>query len=116
VPVEVGMYSDRLIEIKSGLKEGDMVMLSALSSSDNIDMTGSIVDAEKAGTNRTSSRKTNATTEAARLRQSDKTSAKVLTTAAAPGATNRPVWIDLKRTNNVAPVSASVPPTNPDRK
>src|SRR6266496_4842280 len=90
VPVEVGMYSDRLIEIKSGLKEGDLVLLSALSSSDNIDMTGSIVDAEKAGTNRTSSRKSSAPTAAAKPREGDKTSAKALTTAAVPGATNRP--------------------------
>ena len=79
-------------------------------------MTGSIVDAEKAGTNRTSSRKTNATTGAAKLRESDKASAKVLTAAAASGATNRPAWIDLKRTNTAAPGSASVAPPDSERK
>lgn len=42
VPVEVGMFNDRLIEIKSGLSEGDQVLLSPLSSSDNVDMSGSI--------------------------------------------------------------------------
>jgi len=72
VPVEVGMYSDRLMEIKSGLKEGDMVLLSALTSSDNIDMTGSIVDAEEAGTNRTSSRRTNAPAKKAKTKEPDK--------------------------------------------
>jgi len=47
MPVEVGMYNDRLIEIKSGLKEGDRVLLSALvSSTDNIDLSGSIVSSE----------------------------------------------------------------------
>ncbi len=115
VPVEVGMYSDRLIEIKSGLKEGDLVLLSALSSSDNIDMTGSIVDAEKAGTNRTSARKSSAPTAAAKPREGDKTSVKALTTAAVPGATNRPAWIDLKKTNTAAATAGSVP-LNPDRK
>ena len=116
VPVEVGMYSDRLIEIKSGLKEGDLVLLSALTSSDNIDMTGSIVEAETAGTNRASSRKTNATSRAAKLKERGTPGAKALTAAAAPGATNRQVWIDPKKTNTAVPVSASVPPANADRK
>ncbi|MBC8002086.1 MAG: efflux RND transporter periplasmic adaptor subunit [Opitutaceae bacterium] len=44
VPVEVGMYNDRLIEIKSGLKEGDRVLLSPLSSSDGISLSGSVID------------------------------------------------------------------------
>jgi HlyD family secretion protein len=52
VPVEIGMFNDKLIEIKSGLVEGDMVMLSALASSDNIDLSGSIV-----GTNQSASKK-----------------------------------------------------------
>ena len=34
-PVEVGLYNEKYIEIKSGLKEGDQVLLSALSFSDN---------------------------------------------------------------------------------
>lgn len=42
VPVEVGMFNDRLIEVKSGLAEGDQVLLSPLSASDNVDMSGSI--------------------------------------------------------------------------
>jgi hypothetical protein len=117
VPVEVGMYSDRLIEIKSGLKEGDLVLLSALSSSDNIDMTGSIVDAEKAGTNRSASRKTNAMIEAAKLSDGDRKTPKILTAAAATGGvTNRPAWNDPKKTNSAAPVSASVPTSKQDRK
>jgi HlyD family secretion protein len=115
IPVEVGMYSDRLIEIKSGLKEGDLVLLSALSSSDNIDMTGSIVDAEKAGTNRSSTRRTNAATAAAKPREIDRIKAKVLTAAAGPPATNRPAWSDPKGTNSAAPASGSLP-ANPDRK
>ena len=44
VPVEVGLYNDRLIEIKSGLKEGDRVLLSPLSSSDGISLSGSVID------------------------------------------------------------------------
>lgn len=42
VPVEVGMFNDRLIEVKSGLVEGDQVLLSPLSASDNVDLGGSI--------------------------------------------------------------------------
>ena len=43
--VEVGLYSDKLIEIKSGLKEGDeMLMAPLLVESDEIDLSGSIVD------------------------------------------------------------------------
>ena len=107
VPVEVGMYSDRLMEIKSGLKEGDMVLLSALTSSDNIDMTGSIVDAEEAGTNRTSSRRTNAPDKKAKTKELDK--------GKAPGmspATNRPpVEPGWRKTNSV--FSAPVSRTNP---
>ncbi len=47
VPVEAGMYNDRLIEIKSGLKEGQRVLLSPQSASDNIDLSGSIVSNEE---------------------------------------------------------------------
>ena len=36
VPVEVGLFNDRFIEIKSGLKEGDRVLLAALSSADSM--------------------------------------------------------------------------------
>jgi HlyD family secretion protein len=43
VPVEIGLYNERFIEIKSGLEEGDQVLLSALASSDNIDLSGSII-------------------------------------------------------------------------
>jgi HlyD family secretion protein len=108
VPVEVGMYSDRLMEIKSGLKEGDMVLLSALTSSDNIDMTGSIVDAEEAGTNRTSSRRTNAPAKKAKTKEPDKGKANGMS----PVATNRPpVEPGLRKTNSV--FSAPVSRTNP---
>ncbi len=47
VPVEAGMYNDRLIEIKSGLEEGQRVLLSPQSASDNIDLSGSIVANEE---------------------------------------------------------------------
>jgi len=108
VPVEVGMYSDRLMEIKSGLKEGDMVLLSALTSSDNIDMTGSIVDAEEAGTNRTSSRRTNAPDKKAKTKEPDKGKANGMS----PVATNRlPVEPGWRKTNSV--FSAPVSRTNP---
>ena len=36
VPVEVGLFNDRFIEIKSGLKEGDQVLLAALANADAI--------------------------------------------------------------------------------
>lgn len=36
VPVEVGLFNDRFIEIKSGLKEGERVLLAALSSADSM--------------------------------------------------------------------------------
>lgn len=42
VPVEVGLFNDRLIEVKAGLVEGDQVLLSPLSASDNVDMSGSL--------------------------------------------------------------------------
>ncbi len=42
VPVEVGLFNDRLIEVKTGLVEGDQVLLSPLSASDNVDMSGSL--------------------------------------------------------------------------
>lgn len=35
-PVEVGLFNDRFIEIKSGLKEGDRVLLAALSNADSL--------------------------------------------------------------------------------
>ena len=54
VPVDVGLYNERFIEIKSGLEEGDEVLLSALASSDSIDLSGSIANEEAAeSTNRT---------------------------------------------------------------
>ncbi len=46
--VEVGLYNDKLIEIKKGLAEGDRVLLSPLSNSDNIDMSGSFVNEDEA--------------------------------------------------------------------
>jgi HlyD family secretion protein len=53
-PVEIGLYNERFIEIKSGLQEGDEVLLSALASSDNIDLSGSIIgDGDTESTNRT---------------------------------------------------------------
>lgn len=54
IPVEVGMYNDKFIEIKKGLKEGDTVLLSALANSESIDMGGSIVQANEVDTNETS--------------------------------------------------------------
>jgi HlyD family secretion protein len=52
VPVEVGMFNDRMIEIRKGLKEGDHVLLSALGNSDSISLDGSVLNREEDGTNR----------------------------------------------------------------
>jgi HlyD family secretion protein len=47
-PVEVGLYNDKFIEIKSGLKEGDEVLLSPLlAQADQIDLSGGIVEADE---------------------------------------------------------------------
>lgn len=44
--VEVGLYNDKFIEIKSGLKEGDDLLLAPLvAEADSMDLSGSIVDA-----------------------------------------------------------------------
>ena len=48
VPVEVGLYNDKYIEIKSGLREGDeLLMAPLLMESDEMDLSGSIVDANE---------------------------------------------------------------------
>jgi hypothetical protein len=47
-PVEVGMYNDRMIEIKSGLKEGERVLLSAQADGDDVDLSGAIADPDEA--------------------------------------------------------------------
>lgn len=52
VPVEVGMFNDRMIEIRKGLTEGDRVLLSALANSDTISLDGSVLNHEEDGTNR----------------------------------------------------------------
>jgi hypothetical protein len=44
VEVEVGLFNDSMIEIRSGLKEGDQVLLSPLSLGDQIAMEGSFVE------------------------------------------------------------------------
>ena len=44
VEVDVGMFNDTMIEIKSGLSEGDEVLLSPLSLGDQLDMEGGFVD------------------------------------------------------------------------
>ena len=41
VPVEIGLYNEKMIEIKAGLQEGDRVLLAALSATDTIPMDGS---------------------------------------------------------------------------
>lgn len=47
-PVEVGLYNDKFIEIKSGLKEGDELLLAPLvAEADAMDLSGSIVDANE---------------------------------------------------------------------
>jgi HlyD family secretion protein len=43
VPVIVGNFNDQFIEIKSGIKEGDRVMLSPPSTGDDVDLSGSVV-------------------------------------------------------------------------
>ncbi len=46
--VEVGLYNDKFIEIRSGLKEGDELLLAPLlAEADAIDLSGSIVDANE---------------------------------------------------------------------
>ena len=52
VPVEVGLFNDRMIEIRKGLSEGDHVLLSALANSDSISLDGSVLNREDEGTNR----------------------------------------------------------------
>jgi len=52
VPVEVGMFNDRMIEIRKGLSEGDRVLLSALANSDTISLDGSVLGRDDDGTNR----------------------------------------------------------------
>ncbi|MBI5397359.1 MAG: HlyD family efflux transporter periplasmic adaptor subunit [Verrucomicrobia bacterium] len=47
-PVEIGLYNDKYIEIKTGLKEGDELLLAPLlTEADAIDLSGSIVDANE---------------------------------------------------------------------
>lgn len=52
VPVEVGLFNDRMIEIRKGLNEGDHVLLSALANSDSISLDGSVLNRDDDGTNR----------------------------------------------------------------
>ncbi len=52
IPVSVGLYNDKFIEIKSGLKDGDTVMLSALSNGDNMNLGGSIINPDEVETNK----------------------------------------------------------------
>ncbi len=52
VAVEVGLFNDRMIEIRKGLNEGDLVLLSALANSDSISLDGSVLNREDDGTNR----------------------------------------------------------------
>lgn len=52
VAVEVGLFNDRMIEIRKGLNEGDRVLLSALANSDTISLDGSVLNREEDGTNR----------------------------------------------------------------
>ena len=44
VPVVVGFFNEQFIEIKSGLKEGDRVLITSPGAGDNIDLTGSVAD------------------------------------------------------------------------
>ena len=92
VPVEAGLYNDRLIEIRSGLEEGQRVLLSPQSASDNIDLSGSIVANEE--------KKNEATNAAAEV------SSKTNGDSAAPAAEKRPVAVpttnhaDRKKSND----------------
>ncbi|MBM3845967.1 MAG: HlyD family efflux transporter periplasmic adaptor subunit [Verrucomicrobia bacterium] len=45
VPVQVGFFNDQFIEVRSGLKEGDRVLLTPPVSSDDADLRGSFVEA-----------------------------------------------------------------------
>jgi HlyD family secretion protein len=64
IPVEVGLYNEKYIEIKSGLKEGDQVLLSPLGSSDNINLSGSMINAEGKDSSAQYSRKPGLSTNA----------------------------------------------------
>ncbi|MBM3837937.1 MAG: HlyD family efflux transporter periplasmic adaptor subunit [Verrucomicrobia bacterium] len=52
-PVVVGNFNDQFIEIKSGLKEGDRVLLSPPAATDNADLSGSIISSAELEQQRT---------------------------------------------------------------
>ena len=86
VPVEAGLYNDRLIEIKSGLEADQRVLLSPQSASDNIDLSGSIVANEEKKND-----PTNAPTE---------TNGKTNADTAAAGAEKKPAVSSTNTTTN----------------
>jgi HlyD family secretion protein len=49
VPVDVGMYNTKLIQIVSGLKEGDLVSLAPPMDSQEKDLSGAILEGQEAG-------------------------------------------------------------------
>jgi len=79
-PVEVGMYNDKYIEIKSGLKEGDRVMLAPQSAGDSIDLSGSILASNEDGES------SNKLDKAEKMEKAEKASRKAEPPPASPGA------------------------------
>ena len=104
VPVEVGMFNDKLIEIKSGVREGDMVMLSALNSSDSIDMSGSIVGADTNNNPRSKGR-SNSKLSKIKTDKAGKTNA--VAAAAKPGTNSAPVRPEPPKLNPPAATGGS---------
>lgn len=102
VPVEVGMFNDRLIEVQSGLKAGDLVQLSAMSEGDNIDMSGSIVGADGEATNKTTGRNRSGRRPGSPPVKTNQLSGPLTR----PGTNRPPGQVELKK---VPPVSALSP-------
>lgn len=119
VPVEVGLFNDRMIEIRKGLSEGDRVLLSALANSDTISLDGSVLNRDDDGTNRPALPPTGAANSKiapgddlpAGVRRSNGASATKPTSAANPRP-EKPVKSD-KTTATEKPVRAAERPARP---
>lgn len=91
-PVEIGLYNDRLIEIKNGLQEGDKVLLAALSESESIP----VEEADKA--EESAAPRTNGAPKPA------EPAAPALTNAAAPPSALEPLPPGVRRSGGSSPV------------
>jgi HlyD family secretion protein len=110
VPVEVGLYNEKYIEIKSGLNEGDQVLLSPLGSSDNIDLSHSVIAAHEQNTSSKSANKSNGSNDDwPRPRHGSWTNVNLEHSQLAVISSNRgPAFLDLGK-------AASDPPITHDR-